>query len=138
MQIARGKMGERGKEKKTISIAVFDVGGAVGGMSRNIRVTVNIVYFQDFVIFPSLASTHDGAPLPDARGGRGLVGAAEFGRVEGSPGAERGRREERRGEKEWPRWGGAADRGPSEGNMHLWASDGTHEERCQGKAAVPR
>lgn len=67
MQIAGGKMGERkGKKKKAISIAVFDVGGAVGGMSRNIRVTVNIVYFQEFVIFPSLASTHDAAPLPDA------------------------------------------------------------------------
>ena len=65
-------------------------------MSRNIRVTVNIVYFQEFVIFPSLASTHDGAPLPDARGGGGLVGAAEFVRVEGSPGVERGRREKRR------------------------------------------
>lgn len=68
MQIAGGKMGERERKekKKAIPIAVFDVGGAVGGMSRNIRVTVNIVYFQEFVIFPSLASTHDGAPLPDA------------------------------------------------------------------------
>lgn len=41
------------------------------------------------VLFPNLASTHEGAPLPDAWGSGGLEGAVEVG-DEGSEGAERG------------------------------------------------